>query len=66
MQWFRVESDRPCLLLVCLLWQGEETMKSSRPYLLRALYEWIVDNGCTPHVLVASEYPGTRVPAGYA
>lgn len=41
-------------------------MNSSRPYLLRALYEWIVDNGCTPHVLVASEYPGTRVPAGYA
>lgn len=41
-------------------------MNSSRPYLLRALYEWIVDNGCTPHVLVASEYPGARVPAGYA
>ncbi len=41
-------------------------MNSSRPYLLRALYEWIVDNDCTPHVLVASDYPGTRVPAGYA
>lgn len=41
-------------------------MNSSRPYLLRALYEWIVDNDCTPHILVASEYPGTRVPAGYA
>lgn len=41
-------------------------MNSSRPYLLRALYEWIVDNDCTPHILVASEHPGTRVPAGYA
>ena len=41
-------------------------MNSSRPYLLRALYEWIVDNDCTPHILVAAEYPGARVPAGYA
>lgn len=41
-------------------------MNSSRPYLLRALYEWIVDNNCTPHVLVNAEYPGVRVPSGYA
>ena len=41
-------------------------MNSSRPYLLRALYEWLVDNDCTPHILVAAEYPNTRVPAGYA
>ncbi len=41
-------------------------MNSSRPYLLRALYEWIVDNNCTPHILVAAEYPGARVPVGYA
>lgn len=41
-------------------------MKSSRPYLLRALHEWIVDSGCTPHILVSSEYPSVRVPAGYA
>ena len=41
-------------------------MKSSRPYLLRALYEWIVDNDCTPHLLADAEYPQVRVPAGYA
>lgn len=41
-------------------------MNSSRPYLVRALYEWIVDNGCTPHILVNSDYPGVRVPPGYA
>ena len=41
-------------------------MNSSRPYLVRALYEWIVDNGCTPHILVNSEFPGVRVPPGYA
>ncbi|MEQ8661216.1 MAG: ClpXP protease specificity-enhancing factor [Gammaproteobacteria bacterium] len=27
-------------------------MTSTRPYLLRAIYEWIVDNGLTPHLLV--------------
>jgi stringent starvation protein B len=27
-------------------------MTSSRPYLIRAIYEWIVDNHCTPHLLV--------------
>jgi stringent starvation protein B len=38
-------------------------MTSHRPYLLRALYEWIVDNGLTPHVLVDAGMPGVRVPA---
>src|SRR5690606_1931421 len=37
-------------------------MTSQRPYLLRALYEWIVDNGMTPHVLVDATVPGVRVP----
>jgi len=41
-------------------------MNSSRPYLVRALYEWIVDNDCTPHLLVNVDYPGVQVPAGYA
>ena len=37
-------------------------MTSHRPYLLRALYEWIADNGMTPHVLVDATQPGVRVP----
>lgn len=41
-------------------------MNSSRPYLIRALYEWVVDNDCTPHILVSSEYPKVRIPAGFA
>lgn len=41
-------------------------MNSSRPYLVRALYEWIVDNDCTPHMLVNAEYPAVRVPDGFA
>ncbi|WNW11702.1 ClpXP protease specificity-enhancing factor [Pseudomonas sp. DTU_2021_1001937_2_SI_NGA_ILE_001] len=41
-------------------------MNSSRPYLIRALYEWIVDNDCTPHILVNAEYPSVQVPQGFA
>ncbi|WP_028635195.1 MULTISPECIES: ClpXP protease specificity-enhancing factor [Pseudomonas] len=41
-------------------------MNSSRPYLVRALYEWIVDNDCTPHMLVNAEYPKVQVPDGFA
>ena len=41
-------------------------MNSSRPYLVRALYEGIVDNDCTPHMLVNSDYPKVQVPAGFA
>ncbi len=37
-------------------------MTSNRPYLLRALYAWITDNGLTPHVLVDAAYEGVDVP----
>ena len=38
-------------------------MTSNRPYLLRALYEWIVDNGLTPHILVNAETEGIQIPS---
>ncbi len=38
-------------------------MTSHRPYLLRALYEWIADNGMTPHILVDARQSGVRVPS---
>lgn len=41
-------------------------MTPSRPYLLRALHEWIVDNGLTPHILVDAAAEGARVPVDYA
>ena len=41
-------------------------MTSSRPYLVRALYEWIVDNDCTPHLLVNVDHAGVQVPDGFA
>ncbi|MFT4249020.1 MAG: ClpXP protease specificity-enhancing factor [Pseudomonas sp.] len=37
-------------------------MTSHRPYLLRALVEWINDNGMTPHILVDAGLPGVQVP----
>jgi stringent starvation protein B len=41
-------------------------VKSSRPYLLRALYEWILDSDCTPYILAKADVEGVVVPAGYA
>jgi stringent starvation protein B len=40
----------------------QPVMTSQRPYLLRAIYEWIADNGMTPHVLVNARSAGVRVP----
>jgi stringent starvation protein B len=37
-------------------------MTSSRPYLIKALYEWIVDNHCTPYVLVNAMAKNVSVP----
>lgn len=37
-------------------------MTSNRPYLIRAVYEWIADNDMTPHLLVDAQYAGVRVP----
>ncbi|MEG0191944.1 MAG: ClpXP protease specificity-enhancing factor [Stenotrophomonas sp.] len=37
-------------------------MTSHRPYLLRALVEWINDNQLTPHILVDAGVPGVQVP----
>jgi stringent starvation protein B len=40
-------------------------MTSSRPYLIRAIYQWIVDNGSTPHLLVDASFEGVNVPEEY-
>lgn len=37
-------------------------MTSLKPYLIRSIYEWIVDNNLTPHLLVNAEYPGVDLP----
>ncbi|MDX1610387.1 MAG: ClpXP protease specificity-enhancing factor [Halofilum sp. (in: g-proteobacteria)] len=40
-------------------------MNSSRPYLLRAIHQWIVDNDCTPYLLVNANAAGVVVPREY-
>lgn len=40
-------------------------MKSSRPYLVRALHEWILDNNVTPHLVVDASLSGVQVPMDY-
>jgi stringent starvation protein B len=37
-------------------------MSSNRPYLIRAMHEWIGDNGMTPYLLVDAAFPGVVVP----
>nr|WP_163369818.1 ClpXP protease specificity-enhancing factor [Endozoicomonas acroporae] len=37
-------------------------MTSSRSYIARALYEWILDNDCTPYILVDAYRRGVEVP----
>ncbi|MBL4712459.1 MAG: ClpXP protease specificity-enhancing factor [Gammaproteobacteria bacterium] len=37
-------------------------MTSSRPYLVRAMYQWIADNGMTPHLLVDVTVDDVHVP----
>ena len=37
-------------------------MTSNRPYLIRAINEWLLDNQLTPHLLVDAEAPGVDVP----
>ncbi len=40
-------------------------MTSSKPYMIRAVYEWLMDNALTPHVLVATDMPMVEVPVEY-
>jgi len=40
-------------------------MTPNRPYLIRAVNEWLLDNRCTPHLLVNAEAPGVDVPQQY-
>ena len=41
-----------------------ESIPSTKPYMLRAMYEWCVDSGYTPHLVVAVD-SHTRVPPAY-
>ncbi|MFC0117774.1 ClpXP protease specificity-enhancing factor [Pseudoalteromonas xiamenensis] len=40
-------------------------MTPNRPYLLRAFFDWIIDNQCTPHIVVNANYTGVQVPVQF-
>jgi stringent starvation protein B len=40
-------------------------MTPNRPYLIRAIYDWILDNQMAPHLLVNASHPGALVPTGF-
>lgn len=37
--------------------------RSKRPYLIRAMHEWMVDNLHTPHIVVDASFDGVNVPS---
>jgi stringent starvation protein B len=41
------------------------TMSSNKPYLIRAFYDWIVDNDLTPYLLVNAHAAGVEVPMAH-
>lgn len=41
-------------------------MTSLKPYLIRSIYEWIIDNQLTPHLLVNAENTDAVLPMDYA
>ncbi|SHI50858.1 ClpXP protease specificity-enhancing factor [Cycloclasticus pugetii] len=40
-------------------------MTPLKPYLVRSLHEWILENGMTPYLLVDASYEGVIVPTAY-
>ena len=40
-------------------------MTSSRPYLIRGIYEWVVDNAMTPYIVINANHPDVQVPLEY-
>lgn len=40
-------------------------MTSQKPYLIRAIYEWLLDNQGTPYILVNAMLDGVQVPHDY-
>ncbi len=41
------------------------TMTSHRPYMIRALHEWILDNNFTPYILINAFIKGVEVPQDF-
>lgn len=42
-----------------------EGMTSNRPYLIRAIWQWVADNGLTPYILVDANAEQVQVPTQF-
>jgi stringent starvation protein B len=40
-------------------------MTTNKPYMIRAIHEWIVDNDCTPYIVFMADFPGVEVPQDF-
>lgn len=42
-----------------------QEMTANQPYLLRAFYDWIIDNDLTPYMVIDVNYPNVQVPTKF-
>lgn len=42
-----------------------QDMTPNQPYLLRAFYDWIIDNDLTPYMVIDVNYPNVQVPTKF-
>ena len=64
---FRVPHSRPVSPSKSGTWSPDRcghAMTSSKPYLVRALYQWILDNDNTPYILVDTSSEQVLIPTG--
>ena len=45
--------------------EGADRSSSTKPYLVRAIYQWTIDNGFTPQILVSTVFQDVVVPLQY-
>ena len=43
----------------------EDNITSKKPYFIRAMFEWISDNGYTPHLLIDASFENMSIPRNF-
>ena len=43
----------------------EDNTTSKKPYFIRAMFEWISDNGYTPHLLIDASFENMSIPRNF-
>ena len=45
--------------------ENDFQLTPTRPYMVRAIFEWLEDNNLTPHIMVDTTQPNVKVPVEY-